>query len=127
MTRTGFNSEYDDTPLPACEWRILQSSLGLDLLAKLLGVSRSSVRRYLSGSRSVPDAIAARLHFLAIIVGDLSGAYNDFGVRSWFDRPRKRLHGHSPAQLLADRWMPDAEGPQQVRELARSLLSSSAT
>ena len=121
------NEALDESPAPAHEWRTLQETLGLDLLAKLLGVSRSSARRYLSGSRSTPDTVAARLHFLAFIVGDLSGAYNDIGVRRWFDRPRKRLDGNSPARLLTGRWLPDDEGPLRARELARALVSSPVT
>ena len=111
------------SPVHAHEWRTLQGTLGLDLLAKLLSISQSSARRYISGSRSTPDTIAARLHFLAFIVSDLSGAYNDIGVRRWFDRPRDRLDGNPPARLLAGRWLPDDEGPRQVRALAHALVS----
>ena len=105
----------------------MQNVLGLDLLAQLLDNSQSSVRRYLSGSRPTPDKVAARLHFLAIIVGDLAGAYNDIGVRRWFARPRKQLNGHSPAQILSDCWLPNDEGSQRVRELAHALISSPTT
>ena len=121
------NEALDESPAPAYEWRILHNTLGLNMLTRLLDVSESSVQRYLSGSRSTPDRVAARLHFLAFIVGDLSGAYNDIGVRRWFDRPRKRLDGKSPAQLLAGSWLPEDEDPLRVRELARSLVSSPVT
>ena len=121
------NEALEESPAPAYEWRTLRSTLGLDLLARLVDVSQSSARRYLSGSRSTPDTVAARLHFLAFIVGDLSGAYNDIGVRRWFDRRRKRLDGNSPRQLLAGRWLPDDEDPQRVRKLAHSLVSSPVT
>ena len=121
------NEALDESPAPAYEWRILHNTLGLNMLTRLLDVSESSVQRYLSGSRSTPDMVAARLHFLAFIVGDLSGAYNDIGVRRWFDRPRKRLDGKSPAQLLAGSWLPEDEDPLRVRELARSLISSPVT
>ena len=117
----------DQSPAPAHEWRALQQVLGLDLVARLLGISPSSARRYSSGSRSTPDAVAARLHFLAFVVGDLAGAYNDIGVRRWFDRPRRRLEGSTPAQALGEGWSPDDGGPRRVRELARALLSSPAT
>ncbi len=121
------NEALDESPAPTYEWRTLHSTLGLSLLAELLGISQSSVRRYLSGNRSTPDTVAARLHFLAFTVGDLSGAYNSIGVRRWFSRPRKRLDGHSPAQFLTDHWLPDDENPLRVRELARSLVSSPIT
>ncbi len=117
----------DQSPAPAHEWHILHGALGLDFLARLLGISQSSARRYLSGSRSTPDTVAGRLHFLAFVVGDLAGAYNDIGVRRWFARRRKRLDGSTPAQALGERWSPDDDGPRQVRELARALRTSPAT
>lgn len=117
----------DNSPAPAQEWRTLQSVLGLDLLARLLGISESSARRYSSSSRGTPDPVADRLHFLAFVVGDLAGAYNDIGVRRWFDRKRRRLDGNTPAQRLGGAWSPDDEGPRQVRELSSALRSSPAT
>ena len=117
----------DQSPAPAHEWRALQDILGLELLTRLLGISQSSARRYLSGTRATPDTIAARLHFLAFVVGDLAGAYNDIGVRRWFDRRRERLDGKTPAQALGDVWSPEDGAPQRIRDLARSLASSPAT
>ncbi len=121
------NEALDQSPAPAHEWRTLLGVLGSELLARLLGVSQSSARRYSSRSRSTPDAIAARLHFLSFLVGDLAGAYNDIGVRRWFDRRRKRLNGKTPAQALGDKWSPEDDAPCRVRELARALVSSLVT
>ncbi len=121
------NEALDQFPTPAHEWRTLQAILGVELLTRLLGISQSSARRYISGHRSTPDVIAARLHFLAFVVGDLGGAYNDIGVRRWFDRPRERLDGSTPAQMLGHEWSPGDDGPQRVRDLARALASSPAT
>lgn len=116
----------DASPVPANEWPALHEVLGPKMLAGLVGVSASSARRYLSGTRPTPDAVAVRLHFLALVVADLAGAYNDIGVRRWFERSRKRLGGSSPARLLAEDWSPDDDGPSRVRELAASLASSPA-
>lgn len=66
------NEALDESPALAQEWHTVHNALGLDLLTQLLGISKSSVRRYLSGSRSTPDKVAARLHFLAFIVGNLT-------------------------------------------------------
>ena len=87
---------------------------------------QSSARCYLSGARATPDMIAARVHFLAFVVGDLAGAYDDFGVRGWFGRRRERLNGKTPAQALGEAWTPEDEAPQRIRDLARSLASSPA-
>ena len=115
------------SPVPASEGPKLDRLLGRELLAKLLQISLVSLRRYLSGERAFPDAVAARLHFLALVAGDLSGAYNDIGVRRWFDRPRKLLDGRSPAELLVSEWQPEDPEPRRVRDLAYSLVWSPAT
>lgn len=101
--------------------------LGSDLLARLIGVSAVSIRRYAAGTRPTPDEVAARLHFLALVVGDLAGAYNDIGIRRWFDRMRTLLGNKTPAQLLTRKWRPEDPGPQQVRQLAHALVASPAT
>ena len=54
------NEALDQSPAPAREWRVLQRVLGLDLLVRLLDISHSSARRYLSGARSTPDIVAGR-------------------------------------------------------------------
>jgi hypothetical protein len=101
--------------------------LGLDLLSRMLSISASSVRRYKAAARTTPDDVADRLHFLSLIVGDLSGAYNEFGVRQWFDRKRVQLGGRAPLELLRGRWKQAQTGPQQIKDLARSLVTSPAT
>ena len=90
-------------------------------MAQVMGISVSSARRYIAGTRMTPDAVAARLHFLAFVVADLAGAYNDVGIQRWFHRPRKPLDGHTPAQLLAGDWGPDDEGPRRVRKLVATF------
>ena len=115
------------SPVPESEGPKLYGLLGRELLARLLRISLVSLRRYLSGERVFPDAVAARLHFLALVAGDLSGAYNDIGVRRWFDRPRELLEGRSPAELLGSEWQPEDSAPRRVRDLAHSLVWSPAT
>ena len=117
----------EQSPVPNREWRAIRDVLGLNLLTILLSVSQPSARRYLSGVRRTPDAVAARLHFLALLVGDLGGTYNDIGVRRWFDRPRSRLDGDTPTQALGANWSPEDDGPQRVRSLARALATFPAT
>ncbi len=117
----------EESPLPRTEWVGLERVLGADLLADLIGISSSSLRRYAAGTRDTPDDVAARLHFLALVVGDLSGSYNDFGVRRWFSRRRSQLGGQAPADLLQGAWDPQEEGPEQVRRLAATLLGAPAT
>jgi len=63
-------------------------------------VSTSSLRRYTAGARPTPDDVAARLHHVALIVGDIAGSYNDIGVRRWFTRPRTQLGTQTPATVL---------------------------
>lgn len=127
ITLRKLSQALDGSPTPASEWAGVNRVLGSDVLAGLLGVSPSSVRRYLSRSRATPDEVADRLHFLALTIGDLAGAYNDFGIRRWFQRPRKALGNRCPVQILSGAWQPDDAGPRRVRELAAALVFSPAT
>lgn len=121
------DARLEESPLPATEWPRLTAMFDRDHLARLLNISMSSLVRYERGERRTPDAVAARLHFLALVVGDLAGAYNEIGIRRWFDRPRAALDGRTPASRLRGNWSPDADGPRAVRALARALVFSPAT
>ena len=117
----------DSSPAPKFEWPAVSRVIEAEQLAPLLNVSASSLKRYASGERETPDDVAARLHHVALIVGDLAGAYNEVGVRRWFERKRTALNGRAPAALLAGDWNPDDSSPQKVRELARSLVALGAS
>ena len=115
------------SPVPRYEWGGVARIFAPDDLAPLLNISVSSLKRYQTGERTTPDDVAARLHFLALLVGDLAGSYNEIGIRRWFQRKRTLLDGRTPASLLKRDWDPDEEGPARVRQLARELVSLSAT
>jgi hypothetical protein len=115
-----------DSPLPERELGELTRVLGADLTAALVGISTVSLRRYAAKSRTIPDLVAARLHFLALVVGDLGGAYNDFGIRRWFERPRSQLDGKAPRQILRGPWTPDDAVVQTLRALAADLAGPGA-
>jgi hypothetical protein len=117
----------DESPLPATEWRRVLEVFDRDRLSSLLGLSAVSVLRYASNERRTPDEVAARLHFLALVIGDLAGAYNEIGIRRWFDRKRTALDGRAPADVLKGHWRPEDPKPTAVRDLARSLVASPAT
>lgn len=119
--------DLEQTPVPETEWDALVEILETDLLGELVGVSPSSVRRYATGERKTPDDVAERLHFVALIVGELAGAYNEVGIRRWFSRPRTTLRGKTPGALLRGDWSRDGVGPERVRELAASLAGAPAT
>ncbi len=115
------------SPVPKYEWRGVSRVFAPEDLADLLTVSMSSLKRYQSGERDTPDDVAARLHFLALVVGDLAGSYNVIGVRRWFHRKRTLLDGRTPASFLKRLWDPDDDGPSRVRQLARALITMSTT
>lgn len=117
----------EGSPVPKTEWPSLARVFETDQFARLLGISPSSLRRYQLGSRETPDAVAERLHFLALVVADLAGTYNDIGIRRWFERPRSALGGKAPSALLEGEWDPEGPSAQKVRRLARSLVSLSAS
>ena len=121
------NLALEESQTPEFEWNRLGEVIGLKLLSRLLDISATSLRRYRANARTTPDDVAERLHFVSLIVGDLSGAYNEIGLRQWFDRKRAQLDGRAPADLLKGRWKPAQPGPGKVRDLARSLVASPAT
>lgn len=112
---------WEQSPIPEAEWVPISDLFGDDL-ASLLSISPSSLIRYRSGERSTPDAVAARLHLITTIVADLSGSYNDFGIRRWFHRSRTALDGRAPDDILTGDWEPDDPDVVRVRDLAHSLL-----
>ena len=114
------------SPLPDRELRQLRQTFDIDQLAQLVGASTVSLRRYLAGSRAVPDEIAARAHWLALVSADLAGAYNELGIRRWFERPRAQLGGRPPRAELGRDWNPDQPGAQRVRDLAAALAAPGA-
>ncbi len=116
------NEALEASATPATEWPAMRGVFGDETLIRLLGVGASSLRRYAGGERATPDEVAARLHWLAMVVADLAGAYNDFGIRRWFERPRSQLGGKSPRQTLGPGWSPDDAAVARVRALA-SVLS----
>ncbi len=116
-----------ESPLPDSEWGAMRDFLGDEMLGKLLGISRQSIARYSSGERATPQEVAERLHVLALVVSDLSGSYNEYGVRRWFERPRSQLDGRSPSALLKRSWSPDDEGVRRVRALASALVGAGAS
>ena len=116
----------DESPAPATEWAPMRAVFGDDVLGDLLGIAPASLRRYAAAERTTPQATAERLHWLAMVVSDLAGSYNDFGMRRWFERPRTQLGGKSPRALLGTRWTPDDKSARQVRALAATLSGAPA-
>ena len=121
------NMALEESPVPEFEWNRLAEVLGLELLGRLLGISATSIRRYRANARTTPDDVAERLHFLSLVVGDLAGAYNEIGMRQWFERKRSQLDGRTPLDFLKGRWKPAQPGPRRVQDLARALVASPAT
>lgn len=111
----------EDSAAPAAEWPAMRAIFGDEMLGTLVEVSPASLRRYAGGERATPQEVADRLHWVALVVADLAGAYNDFGMRRWFERPRSQLDGKSPRQLLGRGWHVDGKAAQRVRALAGVL------
>jgi len=106
------------SPVPERELPRLDTLFGIDRVAELIGVAGSTLRRYLAGTRPVPDDVAWRGHVVVGVVGALAGSYNDRGVRRWFERPRTQLDGRAPDQILAGAWSPDSPDVARVVALA---------
>lgn len=115
-----------ESPLPDRELPELLRVLGREDLALMTGTSGVSLGRYVAGSRKWPDELASRIHWLALVLSDLAGAYNDFGARRWFDRERTQLDGRSPRLVLGTAWDPASPDVERVRLLAASLAGVGA-
>jgi len=114
------------SPLPDRELPGVLRVLDREGVAGLIGTSSVSLGRYQAGARTWPDQLAARIHWLALLLADLAGAYNEFGSRRWFDRRRSQLGGRSPREVLVSGWDPADPDVEQVRELAAALAGAGA-
>lgn len=123
----GINRAMEESPNPDSEWDRLEQVLGTELLADLVRTSKVSVGRYKSKQRPTPPDIAARLHYLAMLIAELVGSYNQFGIIGWFGRKRYQLKDRSPRQLLNGEWSPESEQAKQVKTLAIAISGSPAT
>ena len=113
-------ARLEECPSPDTEWKSVREVLDDDLLAGLLAISQVSLRRYAKGDRACPDLIAARLHWLALVIEQLEGTYNAYGMRRWFQRPRIALEGQAPVDRLQGPWDPDDNAVQAILALAQS-------
>ena len=113
-----FHQLLEESPTPAGEWPGLREVCGDELLGQLLSISHASLRRYAAGERRCPDGVAARLHWLALVVEALEGSCNAIGIRRWFARSRQALAGATPLALLEGNWLPEHPGPQRLKALA---------
>ena len=114
------------SPLPDRELPEVLRVLDREGVAELIGTSSVSLGRYQAGARRWPDQLAARIHWLALVLADLAGAYNEFGCRRWFDRKRSQLGGRSPREVLVSGWDPADPDVERVRELAAALAGAGA-
>ena len=116
----------DASPHPDGEWAPARDLLGDELLARVLQISGSSLRRYAAGDRRTPDDVAWRLHIVARLLAALIGSYNEYGVRRWFERPRSGLGGRTPAEILEDAQVEDDERVKRLISLAEELTGAGA-
>ena len=123
---TAANEQIEHSPMPLGTWPVVSEVLGDDLLATLLATSAASMRRYKDGQRATPGPVAHRLHFLALLLADLAGAYNEYGIRRWFVRPRQQLDGRSPLDVLGPGFDPHGAEAERVRALVDALQASGA-
>lgn len=115
---------FTASPLPDRELPELLRVFDRDDLADLIGTSAVSLGRYQAGSRRWPDQLADRLHWLALVIADLAGAYNEFGIRRWFERRRTQLGDRSPREVLGRDWDPGDPEVERARELAAALVGA---
>ena len=64
--------------------------------------------------------MAARLHGLALLIQQLEGTHNAFGIWRWFQRPRASLDGQAPQDLLQGDWDPEDAPIRAILVLAQA-------
>ena len=104
-------------------WQGVRELLDDDALAAVLGISASSLRHYARGEHRCPDPIAARVRWLALVIDELEGSFNTYGIRRWFQRPRAALGGQAPQDRLTSDWDPDDDTVRPIFELAQTVRS----
>jgi hypothetical protein len=57
---------------------------------------------------------------LALLIDQLEGTYNAYGIRRWFQRPRAALDGQAPQDRLKGDWDPVDDTIQPLMALAQS-------
>jgi hypothetical protein len=72
------------------------------------------------------NEVAWRLHTLTRILAALTGSYNDYGIRSWFHRPRAQFDGRSPADVFATVEDCQAEAERLRANGASGLIATAA-
>ncbi len=118
----------EQSPIPEKEWPKVRELLTDSLLIGMLHISEPSLRRYTQGDRQTTDPVIMKLHWLALVLGDLLGSYNEMGARNWFIRARKSFNGKTPFQMLSAKdWNPDDEEPRKIREFVKSLNGAMGT
>lgn len=71
-----------------------------------------------------PEAVADKLHWLALTIGHLADSYNKFGMRRWFQRRRSALGNRFPQDdlLTESNWTPEDEAAQRIAALAMASM-----
>lgn len=103
--------------------------LGNKLLSEMLNVPVSMIEEIVSSNGDVEPAVLQRLHFVCLILGNLSGSYTFDGQRSWFERERTISLGGGieqtmkarPVNILNGQWSPAEPLPQAVYKLSAKL------
>jgi transcriptional regulator with XRE-family HTH domain len=118
----------EHSPVPEKEWPKVREVISEKLLADMLHISDQSLKRYEQGNRQASDQVYAKLHWIALLLGDLLGSYNEMGARNWFLRTRKSFKGKTPFQILSEKdWSPDDENPRKIKDFVKSLNGAMGT
>jgi hypothetical protein len=121
-TTLAFLRALEASPRPAAEIPALAGIFGYSTLEHLAGASEASLRRYATETRTTPDPVARRTHYLAELVAILRGSFNEFGIRRWFERGHPALDGRLPSAVLGSDFDPDDPPARQAMAAATSLL-----
>ena len=110
--------------VPAARVASLAAVLSAPVLARFLGVTPARLHAWIAETEPMPEMAIGRLAFLEDLTGRLAGRHDELGVRRWFERPRAKLGGRAPSDLLSADWSPG--DPALVDSLVRLTATGTA-
>jgi predicted transcriptional regulator len=81
---------------------IVEAKITPDQLARLVGRSERTARRWLAGETEPRGAVRRQLADISAVLEEYSKAFPGGNASSWIERPNPELDFHSAAELIAE-------------------------
>ncbi len=101
--------------------KTLDSVLGEDLLAPLLGISVAKLQKYVDDPSRIPSHVEDRLGNICAIVRNLEHCYTPERMKNFFRRNYSQLGHKRPMDILKGDWWPRDREALAVLALSANL------